>query len=528
MRKLEQQVSSLVGKQQAASDPLADTVEESELTRILETARISPSLEFRDYLNVVADFAWEFDPSSSRFELSISARDVLEIEPKFFPKTLDEFSSMIHPDDRADHWQSILSLVKSGNERGYSKYRFVGPDFEKTVWIEDHFFCLSGVGSHGSIRLIGSSRRIKEIGQVLRGSCLPDPRFKLLANTAPVMIWLSGTDKLCYWFNLPWLDFVGRTMEQEQGDGWIENVHPEDYQRCLTVYTQSFDERKPFGMEYRLRRHDGQYRWILDNGVPIFDASGNFGGYIGSCVDIQTMKEAERKLIEVDRKKTELLTMLAHELRNPLAPIRNCLEIIRLVKNNADAVERARSMMDRHLGHLVRLLDDLLECAHTGGGLLSLEIQSIDLRDAIHSAVEANRFLIEERHLNLVWIRSPHPIVIQGDFTRLVQVFSNLLSNAVNYSNAEGTIEVITQDSAQDAQVIIKDSGHGIPPEKLNAIFDMFVQLEPLRINRLPGLGIGLYLVKTIVEMHGAQVRAHSEGLGKGSQFSVHFSKTRH
>src|SRR6516225_5464120 len=135
-----------------------------------------------------------------------------------------------------------------------------------------------------------------------------EERFRLMADHAPVMIWMSGTDKLCTWFNKPWLAFVGRPMRQELGNGWSENAHPEDLDRCLRTYTAAFDARRPFTMEYRLRRHDGEYRWILDHGIPVHAASGEFTGYIGSCIDITERKRAEEALRQREAESRRLLT----------------------------------------------------------------------------------------------------------------------------------------------------------------------------------------------------------------------------
>ena len=155
--------------------------------------------------------------------------------------------------------------------------------------------------------IVDISERIKAAAE-LRQS---EERFRIMADTAPVMVWMSGTDKLCTWFNKPWLDFVGRSIEEELGEGWAENVHSEDYDQCLETYVTAFNARQPFSMEYRLRRHDGEYRWVLDNGVPIYGAPGEFAGYIGSCIDITERKAAEMALRESEHQARSLAAIVA-------------------------------------------------------------------------------------------------------------------------------------------------------------------------------------------------------------------------
>jgi PAS domain S-box-containing protein len=161
----------------------------------------------------------------------------------------------------------------------------------------------------------------REAERVVRES---EARFRLVANAAPVMIWMSGVDKLCTYFNQPWLKFTGRSLEAELGNGWSEGVHPEDLTRCSETYIHAFDRREPFAMEYRLRRHDGEYRWILDQGVPRFNEGGSFAGYIGSCSDITERKLAEEALAGLSRKLLEAQeqerTRIARELHDDISP----------------------------------------------------------------------------------------------------------------------------------------------------------------------------------------------------------------
>jgi PAS domain S-box-containing protein len=199
----------------------------------------------------------------------------------------------VHPEDRAARAAAIRRALETKGEYAI-EYRVLLPD-GTLRWIGTRGHCMN-VRDPKGIRLLGVSTDVtlqKQAQDALRES---EARFRTMADTAPAMIWMSGTDKLCTFFNKGWLDFTGRRLEQELGNGWAEGVHREDFERCLEVYVNSFDARQPFTMEYRLQRSDGEYRWVLDNGAPRFASDGTFLGYIGSCIDISALPPMARSL----------------------------------------------------------------------------------------------------------------------------------------------------------------------------------------------------------------------------------------
>jgi CheY-like chemotaxis protein len=228
------------------------------------------------------------------------------------------------------------------------------------------------------------------------------------------------------------------------------------------------------------------------------------------------------QLREADRRKDEFLATLAHELRNPLAPIRNALEIQRRVGEDRARVEQARGVMERQLEQLVRLIDDLLDVSRITRGKLELRLEPIELTAVIHSAVEANRGLIDARRQQLIVTPASEPVHMYADQTRLAQVFQNLLNNASKYTPENGTIWLTVTPEREEIQISVRDTGMGIPPDMLRHVFEMFAQVNrPLEREQDGGLGIGLTLVKRLVEMHGGQVMASSDGAGRGSEFVV-------
>jgi signal transduction histidine kinase/CheY-like chemotaxis protein len=273
--------------------------------------------------------------------------------------------------------------------------------------------------------------------------------------------------------------------------------------------------------EIELVRSDGTVLYVQNDVEPLCDTQGRPYGCVSVCVDVTARKLAEMSLRDADRRKDEFLATLSHELRNPLAPIRTAIEVMRLAHDNPELVEKARLTMERQLLHLVRITDDLLDIARITQNKVELRRERIDLRAVLQSAIEATRPFIDERGHALTIDLPRLPIWTDADFTRLAQVFSNLLNNAAKYTPPGGVIRVSTGETGAWASVTVSDTGTGIEAELLPSVFDMFTQLQAHRDRTHGGLGIGLTLARRLVALHGGTIEARSEGLGRGSSFVV-------
>jgi PAS domain S-box-containing protein len=254
---------------------------------------------------------------------------------------------------------------------------------------------------------------------------------------------------------------------------------------------------------------------------PIRDSSGRVIGASKNARDITDWKRVQEALREAARRKDEFLALLAHELRNPLAPLRNGLEVIRLAAGDAHTVTQARAMMERQLGHMVRLVDDLLDISRISRNKMELRRARVLLTDVLSSAVETARPVIEAAGHELIISLPPEPVHLDADLTRLAQVFGNLLTNSAKYTERGGRIWLAAEPRCGEVVVSVRDNGIGIPADALPHIFDIFSQVDRSLERSTGGLGIGLALVKGLVEMHGGAVTAESGGLGKGSLFTV-------
>ncbi len=362
-----------------------------------------------------------------------------------------------------------------------------------------------------------------------------EERFRITANSAPVMIWMAGRERLCDWFNRSWLDFTGRPLEAELGSGWTAGVHLDDLARCLEIYRGSFDARQPFAVEYRLRRHDGEFRWLLDNGVPRQGEGGEFQGYIGSCIDITERKRAEqeraallaraeasyREAETANRSKDEFLATVSHELRTPLNAILGWAQLLLAAGDDPERRQRGLDTVVRNAKLQSQLIDDLLDVSRIISGKMRLDVQPTDLAAVIDAAVEAIRPAAEAKQIRLRRVVDPFAGPVAGDPGRLQQVVWNLLSNAVKFTPKGGKVEVRLERVNSHIEIIVADNGAGIAPEFLPHVFDRFRQLDGTTTRRHGGLGLGLAIVRHLVELHGGTVRVKSPGDGEGSTFLV-------
>ncbi len=303
-----------------------------------------------------------------------------------------------------------------------------------------------------------------------------------------------------------------------------EDLHRQDAALQHTIRTNGKGSR-----EFRIRRLcDGECRVVRSDEIVRANAHGQAEWILGTNLDITERRRADEELRRLaaelsmaDQHKDEFLATLAHELRNPLAPIRNGLHVMRLSGASHGAVAEVQTMMERQLAHLVRLVDDLLDVSRIRSGKLALQVQRIEFSAVVDNAVEANRPLIALGGHELIVVVPPEPIFLVADATRLVQVFSNILNNAAKYCERGGRIWLTVERQGNDLVTTITDTGVGIATDMLPKIFEMFTQVDPSLDKAQGGLGIGLSLVQRLVEMHGGKVEARSEGNGKGSEFVV-------
>ena len=379
-----------------------------------------------------------------------------------------------------------------------------------------------------------------------------ESQFRTLANAVPMLVWYANPDGHIAWYNQRWYDYTGTTFHEQVGWRWQSVVAPDDLQRIVTRWSAALASGESWEETFRLRRHDGELRWFLSRARPLRDVMGRIVRWFGTAVDIDDQKRAEAQAQASSRAKDEFLAILAHELRNPLAPILAALDLMAV--SDPGVFQRERGVIARQIKHLVQLVDDLLDVSRLAGGKIELQCAPIELADVVARAVEMVGPLLENKRHHLSVDIPPHGLLIDGDATRLAQVVGNLLGNAAKYTPPCGSIFVIGEAHGSSVSLRVRDTGIGISPEMLPHVFDLFTQDRRAAESSEAGLGLGLAgdgvagavfaLVPVgfaevvavedgrrrvpLVALHGGTAIARSEGLGRGSELTVELPMSSH
>ena len=379
------------------------------------------------------------------------------------------------------------------------------------------------LGPDGEVEAVaGTTRDVterKRFEEELRDSEL---RFRTITNAMPQMVWTALPDGTIDYHSEQFYRFAGLAAGTAEGAAWAETLlHPDDQAHGRARWAHSVATGEPYETTYRSRHHSGEYRWILARGVALRNEAGEIVKWLGTDTDIHEAKLNEEALQEANHRKDEFLAMLAHELRNPLAPISAAAQVLRLVPNNADKVRQYSEVISRQVSHMTTLVNDLLDVSRVTRGMVQLEKAPVDLKAVVTSAAEQVHPLVEAGRHTLALQLGSAPASVLGDRARLIQVTANLLANAAKYTPPGGHI-VLSLDVVDGiVRIAVRDNGNGIEPALLPHVFDLFVQGKRTPDRAQGGLGLGLALVKNIVAMHGGQVSARSEGTGQGSTFTV-------
>jgi PAS domain S-box-containing protein len=350
--------------------------------------------------------------------------------------------------------------------------------------------------------------------------------YRAIGETIQYGVWVCDASGRNTYASDSFLRLTGFTQQQASDFGWVELLHPEDREATLAAWADCARLGNVWYREHRMRGVDGRYHPILAQGVPIRNDDGEITRWVGINLDISRLKQTEQALLDADRRKDEFLATLAHELRNPLAPIRNAVRLLEIPATDEQQRRWGREVIARQVRNMALLLDDLLDVSRITRGKLELKKEYVSLRSVVEVAIETARPLIESRRHTLTVTLPGEDITLEADPLRLSQVISNLLTNAAKYTDPDGRIELAAELTGTGLAISVKDSGIGLSPETIPGLFAMFSQVNTAIDRSQGGLGIGLGLVKGLVNLHGGTVEARSEGLDRGSEFIVRLPKS--
>jgi PAS domain S-box-containing protein len=436
------------------------------------------------------------------------------------------WAKAVHPDDAQPTINAWLEAVRTKQP-----FRFEHRVRDRSgVWRAFAIHAIPVLEPTGEVReWVGVHTDVTEQRQFESQLRERERRFAALANSIPQLAWTNRADGTQEFFNRQWYEYTGLTpTESIRLDVWQRVVHPQDYPHSSQLWVEALRTGTPYEAEFRMRRHDGVYRWFLVRANADRDDTGSIIEWFGTCTDVDASKRTEEdlrrteaSLREADVRKDVFLATLSHELRNPLAPIRTAARLLEMPTLSAGDLERSRAIITRQVRHMASLLEDLLDVSRITRGALTLKKQPVDVQQRIAEAIETVQPALEAKHQRLQVHLPPDPVELNADPVRLVQIVANLLANASKYTPEGGDITLVARRVDEQLVLSVRDTGIGLAQENLSKVFEMFTRISAAGDRTEGGLGIGLALVKGLAELHEGKVEAHSEGIGRGSEFRI-------
>lgn len=449
------------------------------------------------------------------------------------------FRNALHPDDRDRTDETVNRALQL----------HIDYDIEyRAVWADGsvHWIAAKGRGFYddlgNAVRMMGTVQDISKSKQAEADLRESEERYRLLAETIPEMVWTTNAEGLATYVNQRWNEYTGLTLEETIGYGWRKVLHPDDLEISVQLWIEALENGTAYEIEHRyLRVADNTYRWHLVRAFPFKDDQGRILKWFGTCTDIHQQKQIEVERAEIleiekaaraeaenaNRIKDEFLAVLSHELRTPLNPILGWTQLLKTRKFDEAATLKGLETIERNAKLQIDLIDDLLDVSRILRGKLSLNFAAVDLGSIINASIETMRLAAQTKSIEIHRHIEPNVGKILGDFNRLQQILVNLLNNAIKFTPSGGRVDIALgrwkegDKGDKTVQITVSDTGKGISREFLPHVFEYFRQADSSTTRTFGGLGLGLAIVRYLVEMHGGTVAAESAGEGLGATFSV-------